>query len=148
MSAFWDSVFQIVLGSQCILRWIFMKQHNEPKKVQLFSKDVEYRQNLNFMYGCHGYQNKICWDILLSYIVMTLYLYFMILKIMCSYTIYLWIIKFSRAEVHFIFIFMSKLSYFPLLSMLKISKNDVTFEMTLSRPQSWWIHVFIGLICR
>ena len=36
-----------------------MKQHNEPKKVQLFSKNVKYRQNLNLMYGCHGYKNKI-----------------------------------------------------------------------------------------
>ena len=36
-----------------------MKQHNEPKKVPLFSKNVTYSQNLNFMYSCHGYQNKI-----------------------------------------------------------------------------------------
>ena len=51
----------------------------------------------------------------ISYIVMTPYFYFTILKIMCGYTKYLWIIKFSRAEVRFIFIFKSKLSYFPLL---------------------------------
>ena len=36
-----------------------MKQHTEPKKVQLFSKNDKYWQNLNFMYGCHGYQNNI-----------------------------------------------------------------------------------------
>ena len=36
-----------------------MKQHNEPKKVQILPKNIEYKQNLNFMYGCHGYQNKI-----------------------------------------------------------------------------------------
>ena len=42
-----------------------MKQHNEPKKVQLFIFFfyIEYRLNLNFMYGCHGYQNKILGDI-------------------------------------------------------------------------------------
>ena len=47
------------------------KKNNEPQKVQFFF-NVKYRQNLNFMYGCHGYQNKI---------VMTPY-FFMILKIM------------------------------------------------------------------
>ena len=36
-----------------------MKQHNDPKKIQLFSKNVTYRQNLNFMYGCYSYQIKI-----------------------------------------------------------------------------------------
>ena len=36
-----------------------MKQNTEPKKVQLFSKHDKYRRNLNFMYGCNGYQNKI-----------------------------------------------------------------------------------------
>ena len=38
-----------------------MKQHNEPQMVQLhvFSKNVTHGQNLNFMYDCHGYQNKI-----------------------------------------------------------------------------------------
>ena len=34
----------------------------------------------------------------------------------------------SRTEVHFIFVFMSKLSYLPLLSMLKNSKNGVTLR--------------------
>ena len=57
----------------------------------------------------------------LSYFMMTPYFYFTILKSMYSYTKYLWIVKFSRAEV-ILFIFVSKLSYFPLLSMLKISK--------------------------
>ena len=67
---------------------------------------------------------------------------------MCRYTKYLWIIKLSRTEVHFIFVFMSKLSYFPLHSMLKNSKNGVTFETTLSCPQSWcfyWLDVYIRL---
>ena len=81
-------------------------------------------------------------------IVMTPYFYFMNLKFICRYTKYLWIIKLSRTEVHFIFIFMSKLSYLPLLSMLKNSKNGVTFETTLSCPQSRWLGVFISLICK
>ena len=83
-----------------------------------------------------------------TYIVMTQYFYLMILKFICRYTKYLWIIKLSRTEVHFIFVFMSKLSYLPLLSMLKNSKNGVTFETTLSCPQSRWLGVFISLICR
>ena len=81
-------------------------------------------------------------------IVMIPYFYFMILKFICRYTKYLWIIKLSRTEVHFIFVFMSKLSYLPLLSMLKNSKNVVTFETTLICPQSRWLGVFISLICR
>ena len=36
-----------------------MKQHNELKKVPLFKTNVTYSQNLNFMYGCHGYKIKI-----------------------------------------------------------------------------------------
>ena len=36
-----------------------MKQHNESKKVQLFSK---YGQNSTVMYGCHGYQKETLWD--------------------------------------------------------------------------------------
>ena len=67
-------------------------------------------------------------------IVMTPYFYFMILKFICRYTKYLWIIKLSRTEVHFIFVLMSKLSYLPLLSMLKNGKNDVTFETTSVVP--------------
>ena len=35
-----------------------MKQHDEPKMVQLFSKNVNYEQNLNFMYGRHGTRIK------------------------------------------------------------------------------------------
>ena len=34
-----------------------MKQHNEPKKIQL--NNVKYGINLNFMYGCHDYKNKL-----------------------------------------------------------------------------------------
>ena len=81
-------------------------------------------------------------------IVMIPYFYFMILKFVCRYTKYLWIIKLSRTEVHFIFVFMSKLSYLSSLSMLKNSKNGVTFETTLSCPQSRSLGVFISLICR
>ena len=77
-------------------------------------------------------------------IVMTPYFYFMILKFICRYTKYLWIIKLSRTEVHFIFDFMSKLSYLPLLSMLKNSKNGVTFETTLSCPQLRWLGVLLA----
>ena len=79
--------------------------------------------------------------------VMTPYFYFMHLKSICRYTKYLWIIKLSRTEVHFIFVFMSKLSYLPLLSILKNSKNGVTFETTLRCPQLRWPGVFISLIC-
>ena len=81
-------------------------------------------------------------------IVMIPYFYFMILKFICRYPKYLWIIKLSRTEVHFIFVFMSKLSYLPLLSIEKNSKNGVTFETTISCPQSRWLGVFISLICR
>ena len=35
------------------------KMDIEPMNVQLFSKTVKFGQNLNFMYSCHGYQNKI-----------------------------------------------------------------------------------------
>ena len=44
-----------------IIAYLFtlMKQHNESKKVQLFSENVKYRHNLKFLYGCHDYQNKI-----------------------------------------------------------------------------------------
>ena len=98
----------------------------------------------------HGYQNKIHWDI-----PVIIYMYcddsifsFHDFKVHVQIHQNLWIIKFSRTEIHFIFVFMSNWSYFPLLSMLKISKNSVTFETTLSCPQSGWLDVFIGLICR
>ena len=41
-----------------------MKQYNEPKKVQLFSRNIKYGQSqkLNSMYVCHGYQIKILWE--------------------------------------------------------------------------------------
>ena len=51
---------------------------------------------------------------------------------MCRYTKCLRIIKFSRADIHFIFIFMSRLSYYPLLSMSKLGRNGITFETTSS----------------
>ena len=43
-------------------RHFFFFVPNEPKKVELLSKNVKYGQNLNFMYGRHGYQNKILGD--------------------------------------------------------------------------------------
>ena len=78
-----------------------------------------------------------------SYIVMTPNFYSMILKIIFRYIKCLWIIKFCRAEVHFNFFFMSKLSYFPLLSMLKMSKENITFETNPNLPQSWWLDVLL-----
>ena len=56
---------------------------------------------------------------------------------MCRYTKCLRIIKFSRADIHFIFIFMSRLSYYPLLSVPKLCKNGITFETT-SVMMTWW----------
>ena len=79
----------------------------------------------------------------LSYIEVTPYFYFMILKIICSYTKRLWIIKFFRTEDQFNFIFISKFSYFQLISMFKKSKNDVSFETTLSLPQWWCYNVIV-----
>lgn len=70
----------------------------------IFKKNVKFGQNLNYMYGWQGYQTKILWDGPLSSIATTAYFYYMILKIMCRYTNYLWIIKFSRADFfHFHF---------------------------------------------
>ena len=89
-----------------------MKQHSKPKKVQLFSEMLNIGKNCVSCMVANGYQNKILEMSALSCIVMTPYFYFIILKIMCSYTKYLSIIEFSRTEIYFIFIFMSKLSYF------------------------------------
>ena len=75
LSAFWYSVFQIVIVLQNInlvmhvkmdfdvTTQFLMTQLNVPQKVQLFSKNVKHRQNLNVRYRCHGYQNKILWDV-------------------------------------------------------------------------------------
>ena len=68
-----------------------MKPQNEPKKekVQIFYKIVKYRQNLNSCMVAVVTRIKYFETSPLSYIVMTPYFYFMILKIRCSYTKYL-----------------------------------------------------------
>ena len=67
----------------------FDEKHNEPKKVDLLSKNVRYRQNLNFMcMFAMVTRIKYFETSPLSYIVMTPYFYVMILKIMRSYTKY------------------------------------------------------------
>ena len=115
-----------------------MKQHNELKKVQLFSKHVTYRQNLISCMVAMVTRIKYFEMTMLSYIVMSPYFNFMIFKIMVATpNIFESLNSLGQNFVLFsFFIFTSKLSYFPLLSMLKISKNDVTFETTPSLPQS------------